>query len=70
MLSCVKEGRKEVYVLFNDAFNTFYLRLIGVGHMLKDSSDSESGNTLPPLHGILFSISSNGSFICTTPHIG
>ena len=28
-------------VLFNDALNTFYLRLYGVGHMVKDHSDSE-----------------------------
>ena len=26
-------------VLFNDALNTFYLRLYGVGHMVKDHSD-------------------------------
>ena len=37
-----KEGRKEGNVLFNDALNTFYLRLYyGVGHMVKDHSDSE-----------------------------
>ena len=29
--------------LFNDALNTFYLRLYGVGHMVKDHSDSERG---------------------------
>ena len=28
------EGRKEGNVLFNDAHNTFYLRLYGVGHMV------------------------------------
>ena len=28
--------------LFNDALNTFYLRLYGVGQMVKDHSDSES----------------------------
>ena len=53
-------------VLFNDALNTFYLRLYGVGHMVKDHSDSERGNPLPP-HGLLFPISSKGSFICTIP---
>ena len=42
-------GRKEGNVLFNDALNTFYLRLYGVGHMVKDHSDSERGNPLPPL---------------------
>ena len=32
---------KEGNVLFNEALNTFYLRLHGVGHMVKDHSDSE-----------------------------
>ena len=32
--------RKEGNVLFNDALNTFYLRLYGVGPMAKDHSDS------------------------------
>ena len=31
-------------VLFNDALNTFYLRLYGIRHMVKDHSDSERGN--------------------------
>ena len=53
-------------VLFNDALNTFYLRLYGVGHMVKDHSDSERENPLPP-HGLLFPIISKGSFICTVP---
>ena len=34
--------------------------------MVKDHSDSERGNPLPP-HGLLFPISSKGSFICTIP---
>ena len=58
--------RKEGNVLFNDALNTFYLRLYGVGHMVKDHSDSERGNPLPP-HGLLFPISSKGSFKCIIP---
>ena len=33
--------RKEGNVLFNDALNTFYLWLYGVGHMVKYHSDSE-----------------------------
>ena len=41
--------------LFNDALNTFYLRLYGVRHMVKDHSDSEKGNPLPP-HGLLFTL--------------
>ena len=61
----MKEG-KEWNVLFNDALNTFYLRLYGVRHMVKDHSDSERGNPLPT-HGLIFPISSKGSFICTIP---
>ena len=53
---------REINVLFNDALNTFYLRLYGVRHVVKDHSDSEKGNPLPP-HRLLLSISSNGSFI-------
>ena len=34
---------KEGNILFNDALNTFYLRLYGVRHMVKDHSDSETG---------------------------
>ena len=41
----------EGNVLFNDALNTFYLRLYGVRHiMVKNHSDSERENPLPP-HG-------------------
>ena len=39
---------RERNVLFNDALHTFYLRLCGVRHMVKDHSDSERGNPLPP----------------------
>ena len=60
-----KEGRKEGRnALFNDTLNTF-----GVGHMIKNHSDSERGNLLPP-HGLLFPISSKGSFICIIPQTG
>ena len=58
-----KEGRS---VLFNDAHNTFYLRLYGVGHMVKDHSESDRGNPLPP-HELLFPISSKGSFYIYHP---
>ena len=69
---CPTVGNKrerERNVLFNDALNTFYLRLYGVRHMVKDHSDSEKGNPLPP-HRLLLSINSKGSFICTIPHTG
>ena len=65
----MKKGRKEGNVLFNDIFNTFDLRLYGIRHMVKDHSDSEKRNLQPP-HGLLFLISSKGSFICTIPQTG
>ena len=37
--------------------------------MVKDHSDREKGNPLPP-HGLLFPINSNGSFICIIPQTG
>ena len=37
--------------------------------MIKDQSDSERGNPLPP-HGLLFLISSKGSFVCIIPQAG
>ena len=63
------QGSKKGNVLFNDVLNTFYLRLYGVRHMVKDHSDSERGNLLPP-HRLLFPISSKGSFICIIPQTG
>ena len=59
LLSVSKEGN----VLFNDTLNTFYIRLYGIRHMVKDHSDSERGNPLPQ-KGVLFPISSKGFFIC------
>ena len=35
--------------------------------MVNDHSDSERGKPLPP-HGLLFPISSMGSFMCIIPH--
>ena len=66
---CMYVRERERNVLFNDALNTFYLRLYGVRHMVKDHSDSEKGNPLPP-HRLLLSINSKGSFICTIPQTG
>ena len=63
----VENGReRERNILFNDALNTFYLRLYGVRHMVKDHSDSEKGNPLLP-HRLLLLINSKGSFIRTIP---
>ena len=65
----ITRERERKNVLFNDALNTFYLRLYGVRHMVKDHSDSEKGNLLPP-HRLLLSINRKGSFICTIPQTG
>ena len=62
-----RKGR--IFFLFNDTLNTFYLWLYEVRHMVKDHSDSERGNPLPP-HRLLFPISSKGSFICIIPQTG
>ena len=64
-----RERERERNVLFNNALNTFYLRLYGVRHMVKDHSDSEKGNPLLP-HRLLLSINSKASFICTIPQTG
>ena len=53
------EGRKEMFYL--TTHSTFYLQLYGVRHMVKDHSDSEKGNPLPP-HMLLFPINSKGYF--------
>ena len=50
-------------VLFHIAHNTFYLRLYGIKHMIKDRSDSKRGNLLLP-HVLLFPISSKVACIC------
>ena len=60
---------QEGSVLFNDTLNTFSYSYMASDIMVKDHSDSERGNPLPP-HGLLFPISSKGSFICTIPQTG
>ena len=62
------EREREMFYLTMHS-NTFYLWLYGVGHIVKDHLDSERGKPLPP-HGLLFSISSKGCFICTIPQTG
>ena len=61
--------RKEGNVLFNDTLSTFYLRVYGIGHMVKNHSDSERKNLLPS-HGLLFLISIKGSFMYIIPQTG
>ena len=46
------KGRKEGHFYFTTHSTHFILRLYGVGHMVEDHSDSDRGNTLPPMHGV------------------
>ena len=62
--------RNKGSVLFNDALNTFYLRLYGVRNMVKDHSACEEIRCRHIIHGLLFPINSKGSFICTIPQTG
>ena len=64
-----QEGRKETFFYLTTHSTHFILQLYGVGHMVKDHSDSQRGNLLPP-HRLLLSINSKGSFICTIPQTG
>ena len=52
---------KELFYLTAHSTH-FILQFCGVGDMVKNLSDSERGNLLLPLHGLLFLISSKGSF--------
>ena len=60
--------KKERSVLFNDALNTFYFSVIWC-QTYGITIQIVRGNPLPP-HGLLFPISSKGSFICTIPQTG
>ena len=47
----MKEGNVK---LFNDAFNTLYLRLYGIGHMVEVHSDSGRKHTAATTWATLF----------------
>ena len=47
-----------------------HIKLFRVGHMVKDHSNSERRNPLPPQHELLFPISSKAFFISTIPQTG
>ena len=53
--------------LFNDALNTFYLRLYGIRHMVKKHSYSERGNLLP-LRNALFNDALNTFYLKLKHH--
>ena len=61
----------HTHVSIKDAVNTFYYIVIWHHrHMVKDNLESKRGNPLLSLHGLLFLISSKGSFTCTIPQTG
>ena len=64
-----EKQERETEMFYLTTHSTLYLRLYGVRHIVKDHSDSEKGNPLPP-HRLLLSINSKGSFICTIPQTG
>ena len=56
--------RKEMSYLTTDSTHFIYGYM--ASDIVKDHSDSERGNPLPP-HGLRFPINSKGSFICNNP---
>ena len=58
--------RPLLYQSWSTGLNEFPQKTIQT-HMVDDHSESERGNPLP-LQGLLFPISSKGSFICIIPH--
>ena len=63
-------GTTEQIVLFNDVLNIFNFLYDGHGHMVNSIQKAREKTLLLPLLGLLFSISSKQSFICTIPQIG
>ena len=63
-----EKGMKEVFYLTTHSTHFIY-GYMASGIMVKGHSDSERGNPMPP-HGLLYPISSMGSFICTIPQRG
>ena len=59
---------REMFYLTTHSTHFIY-GYMASGYTVKDHSDSEKGNPLPP-HRLLLSINSMGSFICTIPQTG
>ena len=58
----INEKGKEMFYLTSHSTHFIYGYMV-VRNMVKDHSDSEKGNLLPPLHRLFFPISSKSSFI-------
>ena len=61
------QDRKDMFYLTTHSTHFISGYMASDTYMVKDHSDSERGNPMPPLHGLLFLISSKGSFICIIP---
>ena len=59
---------KEMFYLMTHSTHFIY-GYMASDIMVKDHSDNEIGNQLPP-HGLLFPINSKGSFICIIRQTG
>ena len=57
------------FVFYLTTHSTHFIYGYMASDMVKNHSDSERENLLPP-HGLLFPINSKGSFICTIPQTG
>ena len=63
------QREREMFYLTTHSTLNILSTVIGIRHMVKDHSDSEKGNPLPPPR-LLLSINSKGSFICTIQQTG
>ena len=63
-LRYVLSEKKEGNVSYAYAINTFYFTVIWRQIYGKDHSDIERGNPLPPIHELIFPISSKIFYIC------
>ena len=61
--------RKEMFYFTTHTTHFIYGYMASDIIMVKDHTDSERGNPLPP-YGLSFLISSKGSFICIIPQTG
>ena len=66
---CEREREREREMFYLTTHSTHFIYGYMASDMVKDHSDSEKGNPLPP-HRLLLSINSKGSFICTIPQTG
>ena len=62
-----KEREREMFYLTTHSTHFIYGYM--ASDMVKDHSDSDKGNPLPP-HRLLLSINSKGYFICTITQTG